>query len=107
LAQKERLLNAGIAVVSYDAIKIEFTNFTVDPGYQNLIFTSQNAVTAFLQNNAKKKNFNITAFRCFCVGEKTAALLEENGLKVIKTANYGAEVAKIIINSHTNESFLF
>jgi len=107
LAQKERLLNAGIAVVSYDAINIEYSSFTIDTSYQNLIFTSQNGVRAFLQNINREKNVEITFLKCFCVGEKTAALLEENGLKVAEIANYGAELADKLIKTHKNESFLF
>ncbi|MEJ1221598.1 uroporphyrinogen-III synthase [Sediminicola sp. 1XM1-17] len=107
LAQKERLLNAGIAVVSYDAITIAFADFSMDNSFQNLIFTSQNAVMAFLENISKEKNVDLSLLKCFCVGEKTAALLEENGLKVVEIANYGAELAETIIKSHKNESFLF
>ncbi len=107
LAQKERLLNAGIAVVSYDAINIEFADFSMDTNFQNLIFTSQNAVIAFLQNISKEKNVDFSLFKCFCVGEKTAALLEENGLKVIEIVNYGKELAEKLIKTYKNESFLF
>ncbi|MEB8346383.1 uroporphyrinogen-III synthase [Flavobacteriaceae bacterium KMM 6898] len=107
LAQKERLLNAGIAVVSYDAIKIEQNPFIIDGNINNLIFTSQNAVTAFLHNMENQKTLEISQINCYCVGEKTAALLEDNGLKVLETANYGADLAKIIVKSYKNESFLF
>lgn len=107
LAQKERLLNAGIAVVSYDAIKIQHLRFTMDGDIQNLIFTSQNAVAAYLQNPEHQKNVSKSQFNCFCVGEKTASFLEENGLKVVELANYGADLAKIIANSYKNQSFLF
>jgi uroporphyrinogen-III synthase len=107
LAQKERLLNAGIAVVSYDAIKIQHQPFTMDGDIQNLIFTSQNAVAAYLQNLEHEKNIDKSQFNCFCVGEKTASFLEENGLKVIELANYGADLAKTIAKSYKNQSFLF
>ena len=107
LAQKERLLNAGIAVVSFDAIKMQHHTFTLDSEFHNLIFTSQNAVTAFLQNLEHRKNVDKSQFNCFCVGEKTASLLEENGVKVVEQANYGADLAKIIANSYKNQSFLF
>lgn len=107
LAQKEHLLNAGIAVVSYDAIKINHEDITMEPGFQNLIFTSQNAVTSFLENYVQVHKAEISSYRCFCVGEKTTSLLQENGLKVIETANYGSELAEIITNSYKNDSFLF
>ena len=107
LAQKERLLNAGISVVSYDAIKIEIASFKIDTSCQNLIFTSKNAVTAFLQNIGKVNIVDISQFRCFCVGEKTASLLQENGLKVVEKANYSSELAEIIVNLHKNDSFVF
>ncbi|MFT4832687.1 MAG: uroporphyrinogen-III synthase [Psychroserpens sp.] len=107
LAQKERLLNAGIAVVSYDAIKIQHIPFAMDGDIQNLIFTSQNAVSAFLQNLEHQKSVEKSQFSCFCVGEKTASLLEENNLKVEELANYGADLADIIIKNYKNEYFLF
>lgn len=105
--QKERLLNAGISVVSYDAISIQPLAFSMDADIHNLIFSSQNAVTAFLKNIENRKNVDRSQFNCFCVGEKTASLLDNNGLKVIETANYGADLAEIITKNYKNDSFLF
>lgn len=107
LAQKERLLNAGISVVSYDAISIQPLAFSMDADILNFIFSSQNAVTAFLKNIENQKNVDKSQFKCFCVGQKTASLLVKNGLKVIEMVNYGADLAKIIRKNYKNDSFLF
>lgn len=109
LSQKELLLNAGTAFVEYNAIKIEFVDFEIDDNYNNLIFTSQNAVRAFLKKQSKSTSptGEGQGARAFCVGEKTKSILEENGLKVIKKAQNALELGKIIAKEHKNESFLF
>ena len=105
-AQKIVLTNAEIQLEEYDAIKIEYNTVKIDPGFKNIIFTSQNTVKAFLQTiggqNVTKVNYS-----AFCVGEKTKSLLEKNGLNVLEMTNYGAELAKIMVEKYENETFLF
>nr|WP_236669130.1 uroporphyrinogen-III synthase [Aquimarina mytili] len=67
---------------------------------RNAIFTSKNAVKSVLKSGTNISN-------CFCVGENTKKLLEENGKKVIETAQNASDLAKIIIKKYQNESFLF
>lgn len=100
LSQTELLLNAGLSLVQYDAIKIESLPFEVPSGVKNAIITSQNAVRSILNSEFKIQN-------CFCVGEKTKALLEENGFRVIKMAEYAAELADYLENNNQNDSFHF
>ncbi|MFD2186849.1 DUF559 domain-containing protein [Aquimarina celericrescens] len=99
-AQKELLLNSGIGFIAYDAINIELLHVDVQDEIQNMIFTSKNAVKAVL-------NSEINVSNCFCVGENTKRLLEENGKKVIKTALNASDLANFIVKKHKNESFLF
>ena len=99
LAQKELLLNAKINFVAYDAVKIDFKDFTLPAKADNYIFTSQNAVLSFL-----KKGGVLNAV--FCVGLKTKALLETNGFKVLQIANNAMALAKIIVEKYKNESFI-
>tara|TARA_R100000935_G_scaffold58928_1_gene100318 strand:+ start:74058 stop:74735 length:678 start_codon:yes stop_codon:yes gene_type:complete len=105
-SQKSILTNADIKVEEYDAITIDYLTTPIDPNFKNIIFTSQNTVKAFLQTmgaqNVKKANYS-----AFCVGEKTKSVLEKNDINVLEMTNYGAELAKILVNQYPNESFLF
>lgn len=105
-SQKAILTNANIKVEEYDAINIEYLTPNIDPVFKNIIFTSQNTVKAFLKImgplNVKKKSYS-----AFCVGEKTKSVLEKNGINVLEITNYGAELAKIMVKKHPNETFLF
>lgn len=100
--QKELLLNAGHSVVEKKFISIVPIDFTVTELPENIIFTSKNAVRIVLDKKPDLKTKSI-----FCVGEKTAAFLKENGFKVKETANYGQELAEKISLSYQNEDFLF
>ncbi len=103
-SQKELFLNSGLSLVEYDAIKIEFLDIKIPFEYQNYIFTSKNAVKVFLRqiNESQKKKI-----QTFCVGEKTKALLEDNGLNVVETAEYATALAAIIVKNYKEETFLF
>lgn len=103
LAQKELLLNSGLTFVEYNAISIEFVHFESPKFIENAIFTSKNAVKSVFSN--KKTIPEIK--NCFCVGEKTKALLEEYGQKVVKTTQYGSELADCLIKNHKNDTFYF
>ncbi len=99
-SQKELLLSSGIGFVVYDAIKIELLKVDKLPDVQNAIFTSKNAVKSVLSSGTNISN-------CFCVGDNTKKLLEENGQKVIENAQNASNLAKIIAKKHKDESFLF
>lgn len=98
--QRSLLLNAGISLVEYDAIHINFVPFKVPASVENAIITSQNAAKAI-------DNANISIKNCLCVGEKTKALLEENGLKVVKMTEYASELAPYLVENHKNAYFHF
>ncbi len=101
LSQKALLSDFKINLVEYDAIAIKFIDFEIIGEYENYIFTSKNAVKAFLDKGKKGK------INCFCVGEKTKALLDENDYKVVKMAENAADLADFIAKYHSNTSFLF
>lgn len=94
------LLQAGISLVHYDAIKIEWVPFKIPSEVKNAIITSQNAVKAVMGHG-------LSVMSCYCVGEKTKALLEENGLKVVKMAEYATELADYLVKNHKNDHFHF
>ncbi|MBW8243144.1 uroporphyrinogen-III synthase [Muricauda oceani] len=103
-SQKELFLNSGLGLVEYDALKIELLDVKIPFTYNNYIFTSKNAVKVFLNQSEGHEKSN---FRAYCVGEKTKALLEENGAKVVEMVQNASELAKILVKDHQNESFIF
>ena len=68
LPQKELFLNSGLGLVEYDALKIELLDVEIPFDCQNYIFTSKNAVKAFLNQT---KGLDYSKFNIFCVGGKT------------------------------------
>ncbi|MBQ4801317.1 uroporphyrinogen-III synthase [Aquimarina sp. MMG015] len=99
-SQKELLLNSGIGFVEYNAIEIELLELEFNRDIKNAIFTSKNAVKAI-------QNSEFTIENCFCVGENTKKLLEENGQKVVEIAQNASNLAKIIVKSYKKEQFYF
>ncbi len=99
--QKNLLLNSGLHLVEYKAIKIDFLDFST-PGnkIKNAIITSKNAAKALLKKQTEIKN-------CFCVGEKTALFLQEKGYFVKEIADYGKELGKLIAEKYSEEKFYF
>ena len=102
-SQKLLLQNAGVSLVEYNAIKIEFIPFQVPKKIENAIFTSQNAVEAFFLTNVRSSAVE----NCFCVGEKTKSLLKENGVNVIKMTEYASELADYLVKNHKTDVFHF
>lgn len=101
LNQKELLLNAGIGLVEYNAIKISYHDFSIGPkNILNAIITSKNAVKAI-------ENKGIQIENCFCVGEKTSALLNERGFKVVENADSSANLGRKIREKHPEKHFIF
>lgn len=102
--QKQYLLNANFSVVEADFIKIKLKKFTFKSKFQNLIFSSQNAVDSILKNN---KIELLRSKKCFCIGQKTKTALELNGFRVVESADYASELASTICNQYSEESFVF
>lgn len=98
--QQSLLLRAGFSLVEYNAIHIDFVYFEAPSNIENAIFTSQNAVETVLSKNIHIKN-------CYCVGEKTKSLLEENGHKVVMMNEYATELASYLVENHKDDSFHF
>lgn len=105
--QRKSLIVSGVSLVEYDAIDINFLDFELPESGQNAIFTSQNAVRAVFRNNSQKIKTASPFYSCFCVGEKTKALLEKNGQKVVKMSKNAKELGNFIAKYHQKESFLF
>ena len=105
--QRELLLNAGVSFVEYDAISIAPIDFEIPKDLKNTIITSQNGARAFIKKSQELPSLSGEGLgvRHFTVGEKTTTLLEENGYKVTKKAQNGAELGHYIAENHKNESF--
>ncbi|UOB15937.1 uroporphyrinogen-III synthase [Abyssalbus ytuae] len=99
-AQKELLLNADISFIEANFIETVPLNFETDSHIENVIFTSQNAVKSTVKKKIKIDN-------CFCVGDKTEALLNDAGFKVVEKAYQAKALAKKIIENHPEKSFTF
>jgi uroporphyrinogen-III synthase len=102
--QKQFLLNAGFGLIEADFIQIEFQKFTLTETFQNLIFTSQNAVLSVL--NQVESDF-LKDQNCFCVGIKTKKLLENRGCKVIECFDYAEELVDCLLKNYASEKFTF
>ncbi|WP_373057306.1 uroporphyrinogen-III synthase [Zunongwangia sp. H14] len=98
-SQQNLILNAGLAYVDYEAIKIDFIGFEA-PNVKNAIITSKNAGKAILKKGVSIEN-------CFCVGEKTSSFLKNEKFKILETATHAAELANIITNKYKHEKFIF
>ncbi len=107
--QRELILNAGFSFVEYDAISIQPIDFEIPEPIENIIITSQNGAKFFVKKNKElpSPSGEGLGVRCFTVGEKTTALLEENGYKVTEKAQNGAALAHFIVKNHKNESFTY
>lgn len=105
LSERQKLLlPADFSVTDEDFISIQNKEFEVRKMNDCSIFTSQNAVESVLGN---KKIKEIKSKKCFCVGEKTKALLIENGFEVLEYSDYAAELSSIICNKYPKISFTF
>lgn len=99
-SQRQRVLNAGIGLVMYDAIKIQLINFEAPKKIENAIFTSQNAVLAI-------KNEKIKITNCYCVGSTTAKALQALGFNVLEVAENASTLARAILKKYSYNEFVF
>ncbi len=98
ITQRNILEEAGIQCYERNFINIKPLNFKAPKRVQNAIFTSKNAVNAILE-----KDIHIT--NCFCVGDKTEALLKHHNFNVVEKAYQASTLAQIIIQKYKEDSF--
>lgn len=101
---KEMLSMDRFDLVEEDFISINFIDFTLPSKTDLLLFTSQNAVLSVLKNPHVN---SLKSTKALCVGEKTKELLQTNGFKVIDSAHYAEDLAKIIISNYRGSTFTF
>lgn len=104
LSEKHKILleNAGFLVAEKNFITIKNIDFQLTEVYQNILFTSKNAVKSIL-----KSNYNLKDKPVFCVGEKTKKLLTKKGFKIVICKDYAEELAQKITTDFRTESFTF
>ena len=100
--QLSRLTTYGYQVTQYDGLTINLLNFHIPEAAEHCIFSSQNAAKAFVENDNVIKQRNV-----YCVGEKAALILEENGQKVADIGQNALELGEKIIKNHKKESFFY
>jgi uroporphyrinogen-III synthase len=98
--QKELFINSNIAIVESDFITTQPIDIEAENGIENAIFTSKNAVKSILKYTISIKN-------SFCVGDKTEALLIENGFTVVEKTYNAKDLAKKISKNHPEKKFTF
>ena len=102
--QRDLLLQANIRLVEYNFITQDPIPFILPQDITHAIFTSQNAVNVFF---SKWKNNVLPTFKVFCVGNKTAALLRQNGLQVCVTKPHAKALAKTLCKDYKQHTFHF
>lgn len=100
LSQREIISNTNIDVVEYNAISIEKLSFTNRVIVDNAIVTSQNTARILIKSKTKISNV-------FCVGEKTALLLVENGYNVVEVSKNASDLATFIVRNYKNDPIVF
>lgn len=102
--QKLYLLNAGLSVIEANFIDIAYKPFEIIDTADNLIFTSINGFAGFLKHKASGV---FAGSSVFCVGEKTAALIQRCGFTVTESAPDAESLASSIIEKYATERFMF
>lgn len=83
----------------YNAIEVKPTKVKTPVTVEHAIITSKNAFQA-IKGKVKIQN-------AFCVGKKTASLLAENNINIIEISDYASDLAKKIIQKHSDKEFIF
>jgi uroporphyrinogen-III synthase len=105
ISLKEKLIQNEFSLIEHPFIQIKSLPVKIKAIQKNLIFTSQNAIEIAF-SNPKIIPF-LGGKKCFCVGKKSKSILEENGQKVVKTAQNSSELALYLTKKYKNEAFSF
>jgi len=88
--QQELLLNTGLGLVHYNALRVETLAIAQNEGFtKNIIITSQNALNAL---NTLKPGDHVI----YCVGSKTAQQVALRGFNIVHAAVNAAALAQHI-----------
>ena len=104
-AQKKTLAEEGFKVFDFDFIETHSLPFELKHAADFGIITSKNALKSCLLNPNFKNLYFDKPF--FCVGTETKKEVEKAGFKVLETANYGLDLATLLVQKYSNKSFAF
>ncbi|WP_405378763.1 uroporphyrinogen-III synthase [Nonlabens sp. Asnod3-A02] len=99
-AQQELVLNTGIGLTHYNILRTKPIVIKDDINWDHIIITSKNAIPALLPYLNQIKNI-------YCVGNQTAALLQEKGLHPNYTAQNAADLAVELTSTYSGENFYY
>ncbi len=106
--QKALLDPVNISLTEYQAISVSYRAFKPDGNFDYYLITSQNAVRSLLAHLKGCKNPEfLLSKRAFCVGKKTAALLEHIGIQVMHYEENAETLGQFLADHHSQNSFLF
>lgn len=104
--QKEILADSSIRLMDYSAINIRPLKCSIPEPLEYVIFTSQHTVECFVAQ-IRGSSLQWKTIKAFCVGPKTACLVERKGIKVVHYENYAAELADYIVRYYPKGHFDF
>lgn len=102
--QRSLAFTAGFKVVEADFIQIESCDFSIADPNDYLLFTSQNAVIAVMQQEQAEL---LIPHPVYCVGRKTKALLERIGFQVVAWADNAVALAPQILAKGAAQTITF
>jgi len=97
-AQRSRLLAAGFSVQSYNAVVAEPLRFDMPAAPFKGIFTSQNAVAAFLSHEHLSTALPMLE-GVYCVGERSAQKLRKKGIVVLAVADSAMALKELLFST--------
>jgi uroporphyrinogen-III synthase len=97
-AQRSRLLAAGFSVQSYNAVAAEALAFDMPAAPFQGIFTSQNAVAAFLSHEHLSTALPMLE-GVYCVGERSAQKLRKKGVVVLAVADSAMALKELLFST--------
>ena len=97
-AQRSRLLAAGFSVQSYNAVAAEALTFDMPAAPFQGIFTSQNAVAAFLSHEHLSTALPMLE-GVYCVGERSAQKLRKKGIVVLAVADSAMALKELLFST--------
>jgi len=102
--QKKLFSDSDILLTDKDFIEITQKELPSEISINtHLLFTSKNAVMSVVEKSLAQ----LISFPVFCVGSETRKLLERYGFEVIASADYGKDLAELILEKHLDVSITF
>lgn len=106
--QKALLYPLNIMLEEYEGISVSYKSFTLNTAFDYLLITSQNAVRSLLAHlKGAAEPASLLEKKAFCVGEKTALLLERSGIGVQHCEKNAQALAHYLVEQHPQKAFLF